>query len=711
MINPELQAVLDRINAPLNPEQKLAAETLHGPVMVIASAGAGKTKTLIHRVASMIVSGISPKDIMVVTFTNKAASEIKERLEEMPEIGLNAQFICAGTFHSIILREIIKQFPESKFLNAIGIDVREMTNIDEKDASSLLKQAVELQPEADRDIISDNEWRTSYFEKEMSIHRAMGHDVKDYVYDSSAGSDKEEFKRITANVWQTYNRLCREANGIDFDDILLFADKMLRAEPEIAKQLSERFKYMMLDEYQDTNKVQQSIMDAIAMHHNNICTVGDEKQSIYGFRGADINVIMGFKTRYSNANLIGLSRNYRSYSAIIGFANACADAMSQRLNDGQMINEKQVEEPPQLAAQRKSNLATMVEFHSAKQEAEYIVKGIMRDLRLGIKGQDIAVLYRNKTLKSLVEKKLVENQVPYELVGDTSFYQKAEVKDMIALVRFMFHPYDSMAGLRMLNATKFGVSQKKAKEAMAKDGVNVYEFLMQKSQERMKSKRKGDADFELKAYAKKLQPFMGLCKEVKDAAYFGDNPQFIADVIAQVWDIYFKPSLELKSKRSTSADHQDQMDTRIQNVQFVLERLTDSLKKGMTIDEVIEDLVFMVEANPELDRNKDAKVKLMTLHASKGLEFENVYMIGVDELTMCGDEPSDDEVEESRRLTYVGITRAMKKLAISYAKSRSNFGEEVHVQGSRFLDEIESRLNVKRYRMPPPQEVTNYTSR
>lgn len=711
MNNPELQASLDRINAPLNPEQKMAAETLHGPVMVIASAGAGKTKTLIHRVASMIVSGISPKDIMVVTFTNKAASEIKERLEEMPEIGLNAQFICAGTFHSIILREIIKQFPDSKFLNAIGIDVREMTNLDDKDANSLLKQAIELLPEADKDIVSDNEWRAAYFEKEMSMHRAMGHDVKDYVYDNSAGSDKEEFRRITANVWQTYNRLCREANGIDFDDILLFADKMLRAEPEIARQLSERFKYMMLDEYQDTNKVQQSIMDAIAMHHQNICTVGDEKQSIYGFRGADINVIMGFKTRYNNAKLIGLSRNYRSYSAIIQFANACADAMGQRLNDGQMINEKQIEESPQLAVQRKSNLATMVEFSSAEQEAEFIVKGIMRDLRLGVKGKEVAVLYRNKTLKSLVEKKLVENQVPYELVGDTSFYQKAEVKDMIALIRFAFHPYDSMAGLRVLNATKFGVSSKKAKESMAKNGVNVHEFLMQQSKERMKTKRKNDPDFELKAHAKKLQPFMGLCKELKDAAYYGDNPQYIADVVAQVWDIYFKPALELKAKRSTSSDHGDQMETRIQNVQFVLERFCDSLSRGMTIDEVIEDLVFMVEANPELDRNKNDKVKLMTLHASKGLEFENVYMIGFDELTMCGDEPSDDDVEESRRLAYVGITRAMKKLAISYAKSRRNFGEEVHVQGSRFLDEIESRLNVKRYVMPPPVEASHQMRR
>jgi len=708
MNNQELQRTLDRINAPLNPEQKMAAETLNGPVMVIASAGAGKTKTLIHRVASMIVSGISPKDIMVVTFTNKAASEIKERLEEMPEIGLNSQFICAGTFHSIILREIIKEFPDSKFLNAVGINVAELTPFDDKDASSLLKQAVELLPEVDKEIVSDNEWRTSYFEKEMSLHRAMGHDVKDYVYDNTVGSDKEEFKRITAQVWQNYNRLCREANGIDFDDILLMADKMLRAEPEIGRVLSEKFKYMMLDEYQDTNKVQQSIMDSIAKHHQNICTVGDEKQSIYGFRGADINVIMGFKTRYSNANIIGLSRNYRSYNAIIQFANACADAMGQRLNDGQMINERQVTEAPDVAARRKSNLATMIEFQTAEQEADTITRGIIRDLRMGVKGEQIAVLYRNKNMKTLLEKKLVETHTPYELVGDTSFYQKAEVKDMVALIRFVFHPYDSMAGLRVLGATKFGVSSKKAKEAMAKDGLNVHEFLRQKSQERMKSKRKNDPDFELKAYAKKLQPFLGLCKELKDAAYYQDSPKFISEVIAQVWDIYLKPSLELKAKRATSGEMSDNMEGRIQNVQFVLEKFAASLEKGMTIDEVIEDLVFMVESNPELDRNKDAKVKLMTLHASKGLEFENVYMIGMDEHTMLGEDPSEDDIEESRRIAYVGITRAMKKLAISYSKEKRQFGEEMYVQGCRFLEEIEDRLNVKRYVMPPPQKVNSY---
>ena len=318
----EIKKILDELNGDLNEAQREAAEAIYGPVIIIAGAGTGKTKTLTHRVATMLLMGIHPANIMLVTFTNKAAEEIRERIEKM--VGENAQYITAGTFHSTIFRNILKKYPESRYLRSIGVSMEECVNIDPDEAEKLVDDAISQLSDEDKAQIEENEWKRSHFEKEMSAARANALDVNDYRASNSIGSDNEVLRRITATVWQAYNRLCREVNGIDFDDILLFADKMLKAEPKIAEDLGERFKYIMLDEYQDTNKVQMGIMDSIAKIHKNICVVGDEKQSIYGFREADIKIILSFKDRYNEAKTVNMNKNYRSYPEIIRYSNACA---------------------------------------------------------------------------------------------------------------------------------------------------------------------------------------------------------------------------------------------------------------------------------------------------------------------------------------------------------------------------------------------------
>ncbi|MFS1430760.1 ATP-dependent helicase, partial [Vibrio splendidus] len=638
------------------------------------------------------------KDIMVVTFTSKAASEIKHRLEEMPEIGSNAEYICAGTFHGIVFKEMLTKFPDSSYLKRIGMDITELTIIDESDASSLLKQAISNLPDVDKDMMKEANWDYKLIKSEMSLSRANALDLKDYIATNIIGSQNEELARITATVWKDYNQLCRAANGVDFDDILLHCDKMLQEEDSISRMLSERFKYIMLDEYQDTNRVQQNIMDSIAQHHGNICTVGDEKQSIYKFRGADIKIILGFRERYGDTKIIDINKNYRSYPSIITFANACASAMDQKLSDGIMYNEKKVEETPQVATLRKSDLSSMVMFADDDHEAESIAGAIKRDLTVGIEGKEVAVLYRSRNAKRKLEKSLVSQNIPYETIGDVSFYQKRHIKDIISMIRFVFHPYDSMAGMRFLGNATLGVSLNMAKKAMANEGINIHQFLINKSKDTLSSaSAKGGS--RLKVYAQKIAPLLELSQELRDAVKYKDSPKYITDVIAEMWDVYLRPQLEGKTKRKGDSSEND---ANIQDAKFIIERILVNLEEGANMDDIIDDLIFMVDKNPDLDREKDTKVKLMTLHASKGLEFDNVYMIGFDEESMVGmsEEPDYEEIEEARRLTYVGITRAKKKLSISFAGRRDHNGKFIETKTCRFLKEIESRTSAKIFRIP-----------
>jgi DNA helicase-2/ATP-dependent DNA helicase PcrA len=686
-----IDVILD-LNKELNDEQFSSAVTTEGPVMVIAGAGTGKTKVLIHRVATLLVKGVHPANILVSTFTNKAAAEIKDRLELM--VGENAQYVNAGTFHSLIFKKILQKFPESKYLNSLDINMFEAAILDDEEASKLMKDAIKELPESDLEQVKDNEWSYRDFFTEMSKYRAVGEDVNDAERQVRVSSSDIEFNKILIKLWRSYNASCRGISGIDFDDILLFCNKMLDKEPHIAEALASEFKYLMLDEYQDTNRVQMSIMDKIAVHHKNIFTVGDEKQSIYRFRMADIKVILSFKKRYPNAIQIDMINNYRSYSRIMDYSNACADAMTQRLNDGQLRYNKQVEESPVLQSARKSNSVQMVEFKTSLDEAKTIARAIKRDIKCGVDPSEIAVLYRSRMLKSNLEKELIQSNIQYNLIGDTAFFGRAEVKDAIAMVRFVFRPWDSLAGIRVLKAMKIGVSDAAAKKSMSSQGLNVSEYLKQVANTRLRGKAKGEDQPDFTAAAKKAQPFIGLCSAIKESLEYGDDAEYIKDVLVDFWEIYFKPKLELSAKGDASI-----MEERLSNVGIIFDGVEKSIKDGKSMDDIIEDLAFMVDNNNSQNNDDDLKINMMTMHASKGLEFDNVYVIGYDDeishKTSSNKEPEKDDIEEERRLFYVGMTRAKKKLAISYATERMVFGEYCVTQKSPFLQEIESRLGVK----------------
>lgn len=698
-----VQEALDRMNASLNPEQKLGAETTEGPVMLTAGAGAGKTKTLIHRVATLLVKGVPATEIFVSSFTNKAATELKQRLEAM--IGENGQYVNAGTFHSLLYK-VLQMYNDSKYLVDNKIDMTQCTILDDKDKNGLLDDAIKLLPDKDREEMDGMELKRAGIESYMDDFRNKGYDVNDFVKRISNVDKDAVAKRIVANVWRLYNELCRSSNGIDFNDILLHTNKLLKSDSSISADLARRWKYVMVDEYQDTNDVQADIIDEIVQHHGNVCVVGDEKQSIYKFRGANIDVILGFTKKYPNAKLISLDRNYRSYPLIIMTANALAGHMVEKLSTGILRAEKKITDSPELMATRKLNTVSIVEFESEKDEASLVCQAIMRDLRAGVDGKDIAVLYRNKILKDELERKLVEYSVNYRLTGDTSFFQKAEVKDFISMVRFLFQNWDSTAGFRFMKSTSIGVSVDKAKKAMSDSGINAFNFLTKESEKRL-VKRKGETEGAYSTSALKIKPFVELSKELQNAVSYKDNPDNIGEVLFELWSIYQKPSLIKDVKRSLRDKEADTaIAKKMQNIVFVIDRIKSQLSQDDTIQKVIEDLSLMIENNTDHDVDDNQKVQLMTLHASKGLEFPNVYMIGLDDTVTHGlnkEELTQEDEEEQRRLVYVGITRAEKKLTISYSNKRTHHGREIETRGkSGFIKEIISVTGQKVLKVDSP---------
>lgn len=703
------------IHDELNPGQRAAVECLEGPVMVLAGAGAGKTKTVIHRTANLIHHGIPPTHILVVTFTNKAAAELKNRLEVMA--GESAQFITTGTFHSICFRKILKRYADPGFLSSMGLQDR-FVILDDDDAGKNLKLAVKSLSPQEKEQITTNNWNLREFEGIMGSARAGGMDLQGFrrYVNSLSGDPEEELYKVAASVWEHYERLCREANGMDFDDILVLSLKLLEYNPRVSELLAQEYQYLMLDEYQDTNTVQMMIMDAIAAHHRNICVVGDERQSIYRFRGANIDVILNFEARYPETRKIVLDINYRSTASILGAANSLADAMRQRLTESQL----------RAGSGYRDAVPRLVAFQTDTQEANWIVSEMAERMRAGENLQNIAVLYRSRALRTQVERALLEHNIPYAIVGDTGFFQKKEIRDVVALLRFTLHPKDTMAGLRVLDAVKVGVTSNAARKALTERGVNVHQFLDEIAQKYLAEvARKLKMDLtafkaqveaegidalvkdipceELPTRGRKVHALLDLMDIICESIDYNDEPAMIREGFKSLWEIFMKESLEKYSKQTTSSDADDDaMIRRIENVEYLLERFARCLEEGQDVEEVIEDLTLMVEDSASA-KDAEGKVKLMTIHAAKGLEFKSVYLVGMEDQVSPGNTEDPQEMEEERRIVYVAMTRAEHNLTVSYARQRMIYGSLSRTTRSRFLDEVEGHMeevnpNLKRVR-------------
>lgn len=668
---------IDHLMKPLNPGQRAAAMQLEGPVAAIAGAGAGKTNTMIHRTAHMLIKGIPATSIMMVTFTNKGAEEIKNRLEAM--VGIDAQYITAGTFHSIIFKTILKAYATHPYLENLGINMLECAILDESDSSELLKTAISMLSPEEQSVVDENSWEKD-IETQMAAARARGLDPALYGRESiGVGHDNDLLHRITHTVWMHYTQLCREANGIDFDDILVVAARFLEAAPEVGKELAERYRYLMLDEYQDTNPVQMKIMDSVARHHGNIFVVGDEKQSIYGFRGADIKVILGFTRRYPNAKVIDMGINYRSTENILRAANVVARCMNQKVSEGTLTRG--------LSNDAANRPVAMVCFENDAEEARMIVRSIQREISHGVTGQDMAILYRSRTQKAIIERELVSSGVGYQVVGDVGFYQRKEVKNAIAFLRMMYRPWDSMAVLRILKNTSFGVSDKSAKKAMSK-GQTAYAYLKEASE---KTRGKDEPT----AVALKLQPLLGAMQALRKLTAYNEDLDYLRSSIERLWEAYMGPGVRREASKDSSTTVDEAMSSRMQNINFLLDRFFADLKEGRKAEDIIDEMTMMTEGSKNVQDTR-SMVKLMTIHASKGMEFKHVYLPGLDKDTTPGEKTTEfDEIEEERRIFYVGMTRAMEKLVMTYAKTKVKWGQRMNCEPSPFLVELSRGLGQK----------------
>lgn len=680
---PDEASQIEAAISDLNPEQKIAALTIDGPVICAAGAGTGKTKTVISRTAVMLIKKIPATNIMLLTFTNKGAGEIKDRLEAM--VGDQAQYITAGTFHSLIFRAIIKANPEHQFFADKGIDAAELAILDDEEAKTIMKEAIASMSPDLQEMIADKGW-----DKEipamMSTVRAQGHTAETFAQEYIGfGHPDEVMCRATYDVWNAYSAICRSVNGIDFDDVLVVALALLRADPAIGFELAQRYKYIMLDEYQDTNPVQMSIMDNIAQHHENILAVGDDKQSIYKFRGADIKVIRGFTTRYPNAKVISLNTNYRSTPNILECANAISFFMGQKITDGFLHSGKNME--------GNGAPVNVVAFQNSYQEGEMIAAAVMRDKAQGVAGKDIAILYRSRQAKTIIERELVKNGIDYKIVGDISFYQRSEVKNAIALMRMTFRPWDTMAIMRVLKNTAFGVSDASVKKAMTKERISAHAHLEQLAT-KMRNKT------EMSKVATKVAPFLETMKGIRQLAAAGEDSAYLRSSFERLWEIYMLGGVR-KAAEKDAAPEDQALENRMENVSFLLDRFFGEMEQGRKPEEILEELSLLGEQKRGGDYDDSNHINLMTIHGSKGLEFHNVYIPAMDEDTTPGESEDIDDLEEERRICYVGITRAMKKLSISYAKDKVKYGNtRIRTTLSPFLKQMCEKIN---------KPVINYT--
>ncbi|WP_415912682.1 ATP-dependent helicase [Neptuniibacter sp. QD37_11] len=678
--DPELLFELMEMHESLNESQKEAAMSVEGPVLITAGAGSGKTKTIIHRTATLLKLGIPATQILLVTFTNEAAREIKNRLLQMPGIGLDAEYITAGTFHSVIFTHILKKYTDAKFWEMRGLDPFQLEIIDEEDSKKLLKMVIDDLPKNEKKVLDDAKVKQGDIEEILTMERAKGHGYSDYQSRLNPNDKKYMGMALIGKIWQEYEAMCRAANGVDFDNIILFADKILELEPYLAKDLAETFKYLMLDEYQDTNKVQMSVMDRIIAFHQNVCAVGDEKQLIYSWRGSDIQTFLSFTQRYPQAQTIKLADNYRSSPEVLTWGNAIASCMQQRVNDGQLVCNKESSNKPPFC----------IGFKDQDQEAMMIAKAIKRDIRSGTPAGSVAVLYRARKYKDKLEKALLSLDTPYRIVNDKGLYGRREVKDMIKMMRFIAHPWDGTAGLAVLKSTNFGISEKRAKDSMSQ-GKAVYNFLLEQSEQYKKAKP-GQTP-ERKEFAKKCKVFVDLCTLLKEGAS-KPNPDtdFLERSLSRFWDIFFKPQIVnqfTKKDENGNVEIDDyQIDMRVENAAYIRDRFIKDLKAGLPLDEAIMNLALIADMAKEQEA-----VQLMTLHAAKGREFPHVYIIGCDKESMYPSDPDDiNELEEGRRLFYVGVTRAEEKVMCSFAQDVQINGQWTDTEVSPYIREMEGKL-------------------
>ncbi len=635
----------------LNPSQQAAVLQTEGPVMIVAGAGSGKTRVITYRVAHLVHKGIDPFHILVLTFTNKAAKEMRERI--MKVVGSEAKNIWMGTFHSVFAK--ILRIEASK----IGYPAN-FTIYDTDDSKSLLKSILkEMQ-------LDDKLYNANFVYNRISSSKNNLVSAAEYLQNEHIqAEDLSSGRGKLGEIYQTYTQRCFKAGAMDFDDLLFKTNVLLREHPDVLYKYQSKFKYLMVDEYQDTNFSQYLIVKKLAAINENICVVGDDAQSIYAFRGANIQNILNFEKDYSDLNVYKLEQNYRSTQNIVNVANSI------------IANNKNQLKKTVYSKNETGDKIKVCRAFSDNEEGKIVAGAIAQEKAdKSSKYHDFAILYRTNAQSRAMEEALRKLNVPYKIYGGLSFYQRKEIKGLIAYFRLTFNPNDEEAIKRVINYPRRGIGDTTIERiliAADQHKLTIWDIICDtpKYLDARSATSVGN-------FASLIQSFQVISKS--HSAY--DTALHIARHSGLLKDLYEDKSIEGLS--------------RYENIQELLNGIKefsereDIEEKGLDI--FMQDIALLT--NDDNDKNPNADtVSLMTIHSAKGLEFDNVFVVGLEENLFPSQMAlsSRNDLEEERRLFYVAITRAGKKLTLSYATSRYRWGTLTNCEPSRFIDEIDAR--------------------
>ncbi len=636
----------------LNEQQKEAVLHTEGPLLVLAGAGSGKTRVLTHRIAYLIDElGVNPWNILAITFTNKAASEMRERVDKL--VGFGSESIWVSTFHSSCARILRRHIP------LLGYDSN-FTIYDSDDQKTLMKDVCKLL-KIDTKVY-----------KERTLLGAISHAKEEMVTPQEfyRRAEGDFSKRKIAEVYEEYEKQLRANNALDFDDLLVKAVQLFQTQADVLDHYQERFRYIMVDEYQDTNTVQFELVRLLSSKYRNLCVVGDDDQSIYKFRGANIKNILNFEEFFEDAKVIKLEQNYRSTGNILNTANAVI-----RNNHGR-------KDKTLWTANGEGEKLSLRQFDSAYDEAEYIVDDIKArvDRQEGTY-ENFAILYRTNAQSRLFEEKFVTANVPYRIIGGINFYARREIKDALCYLKTVDNGRDDLAVRRIVNVPKRGIgltSINRVQEYASGKDIGFYEAL-----------RAVDLIPGIGRGASKLESFVALIEHFKADA----REMKVSELMQEILD-------ETGYLESLKAEGDEEAEARIENIDELMSKIAayeetcEEMNEPATLSGFLEEVALVADID-NLESGSD-HVVLMTLHSAKGLEFSHVYLAGMEDgifpsyMTIVSEDMED--LEEERRLCYVGITRAMKELTLTCARRRMVRGETQFNRMSRFLKEIPVEL-------------------
>lgn len=632
----------------LNDMQRDAVFHTDGPLLLLAGAGSGKTRVLTHRIAYLIEEkGINPWNIMAITFTNKAAQEMRERVDKL--VGFGSESIWVSTFHSTCVRIL------RRHIERLGFGTN-FTIYDSDDQKTVMK-----------DVCKRLEIDTKVYKEKMilgAISSAKDEMISPEEYRLNAGGDYG--KQKIAQAYEEYQKQLQNSNALDFDDLLVKTVELFRICPDVLDYYQERFKYIMVDEYQDTNTVQFLLVSLLASKYQNLCVVGDDDQSIYKFRGANIGNILNFEKVFPNARTIKLEQNYRSTKNILNAANDV------------IRNNMERKEKRLWTDNDEGDMLECRQFMTAYEEAEYIAGDISRLVREGeFHYNDCAVLYRTNAQSRMFEEKFLMANIPYKIIGGINFYARKEVKDLLSYLKTVDNAKDDLAVRRIINVPKRGIGATtlgRVQDYAVERGISFYNAL--KEADRIPSIGRSSV---------KLAPFVTFIQTLRSQQEFLSVHELLGEIIEQTGYV-----------KELEAEDTDEAKARIENIDELITKVVsyEESAETPTLSGFLEEVALVADID-SLDEESDYVV-LMTLHSAKGLEFANVYMAGMEDgifpsyMTTSSDDPSD--LEEERRLCYVGITRAMKRLTLTSARQRMIRGETQFNRVSRFVHEIPEGL-------------------